>query len=76
MFRVTVRYGVDSEVFTSDQPITVGGIIGSSDLRARLGYGDNVVALLHGVAMPREAVIPNDETVVLETACNSKARNE
>ena len=72
-FQITVRYGVDSEPMGSDSPITIGSIRHSNNLRARLGYGDNVTLLISGVAMPNEAIVPNGGTVVIETACNSKA---
>lgn len=72
-FNISVRYGVDTEPMSSDSPITIGQIRRDRDLRARLGYGDNVTLLINAVAMPDEAIVPNGGTVVIETACNSKA---
>ncbi len=73
MYSIKVRYGVDVEVFTSDSPITIGQIRRDSDLRCKLGYGDNVNLMISGVTMPDDAIVPNDATVIIETACNSKA---
>jgi hypothetical protein len=72
-FNIRVRYGVDEETMESDTPITVSAIRHDNNLRARLGYGDNVNALINGVTMPDEAIVPNGGLVVIETACNSKA---
>jgi hypothetical protein len=75
MFKIFIRYGIQTEEMESNNPITVGAVKQSITLRAKLGYGDNVNALIEGVAMPDEAIVPTGETLVLETACNTKAND-
>lgn len=74
MFSVNVKYSVDVEPMESDKPITIGQIRNSQDMRMKLGYGDNINLYVNGVAMPNDAIVPNDATVVIETAANTKAQ--
>lgn len=76
MFKCTVVYGPDTEVFEQDGPIKVGDIRRSDDLRDTLGYGDNVNLMIGGITMPDDAIVPNDSVVVIETAANKKATRE
>lgn len=69
----TVKYGVDSVTRTTPGVVTVGDIIEDDDLRAHLGYGDNVRALINGVEQPDDAGIPHGAVLVIETAANTKA---
>jgi len=73
MQKVTIRYGVDSINKTFEIPVTIGQLRNNQEIRAALGYGDNVKLLINGVEMPDNAVVPNDGTVVVETRCNAKA---
>jgi len=73
MQKVTIRYGVDSINKTFEIPVTIGGIRRNTEIRAALGYGDNIKLLINGIEMPDDAVVPNDGTVVVETRSNSKA---
>jgi hypothetical protein len=73
MFTIQVRYGMQTEPKSSDSPITIGQIRRDSSLRAILGYGDNVTLLVGGIAMPDDAIVPNNAEVVAETTCNTKA---
>lgn len=73
MFKCKVVYNVDSEEFESDVPITIGMIRRNEDLKGQLGFGDNVNLMVGGVAMTDEVIVPNDATVVIETAANRKA---
>lgn len=76
MFKCTVFYGPDSELFEQDTPIKIADIRHSEDLRDRLGYGDNVNLMIGGITMPDDAIVPNESTVVIETAANKKATCE
>lgn len=73
MQKVTVRYGVDSINKTFEIPVTIGQLRRNAEIRAALGYGDNIKLLINGVEMPDDAVVPNDGTVVVETRSNAKA---
>lgn len=73
MFKIKVVYNVDVEVVESATPVSIGSIRRNEDLKARLGFGDNVNLMVNGVTLPDEAIVPNDATVVIETAANKKA---
>ena len=73
MFRCTVMYGPDSTEHTSDTPIKIGDIRRSQELRDELRYGDNVNLMIGGIAMPDDAMVPQNSGVVIETAANRKA---
>jgi len=74
MFKCQIVYGPDSTEHSSDSPIRIGDIKSSEELRDELGYGDNVNLLIGGIAMPDDALVPNDSVVVIETAANKKAK--
>lgn len=73
MQKVTIRYGLNSLDKTFNIPVTIRTLKLDTTIRAALGYGDNVVMLLNGVAMPDDAIVPNGATVTVETAANTKA---
>lgn len=73
MFKIKVVYNVDVEVVESATPVSIGSIRRNEDLKARLGFGDNVNLMVNGVTLPDEAIVPNDATVVIETAANKKS---
>lgn len=74
MYKVTVKYGIDLHTIESMSQPTIQSIKTDSMLRAILGHGDNVRALIDGVEQPNGLLVPNGATVVLETACNTKAK--
>lgn len=76
MFKCTVVYGPDTEVFEQDTPIRISDIRHNEDMRDRLGYGDNVNLMIGGITMPDDAIVPNESVVVIETAANKKATRE
>ncbi len=71
--QITIRYGLEQTTKTVADGTTVGQVTSDANLRAVLGFGDNVRALLNGVQMTSDVQIPNGATLVLETACNTKA---
>jgi hypothetical protein len=73
MFSCRVKYSVDVEPIQSERPITIASIRNNADLKHTLGFGDNINLYVNGVAMPNDAIVPNDATVVIETAANTKA---
>lgn len=69
----TVKYGCESYDKDSISQPTIGEVRSDSTLKAILGFGDNVRALIHGVEQPDEVRVPEGAVVVLETRANTKA---
>ncbi len=71
---IRVVYGIESQDREYVTPPTIGQIVGDNVLKAILGFGDNVRALVHGVEQPMTAQAPGVEMgeVLLETKANSK----
>lgn len=76
MLTVTVKFGLEAVTKQVDPGSTVEDVVENSSIRAGLGYGDNVRALVNGVEMPDTAFIGDNTTIVVETRCNSKAMAE
>lgn len=72
MNTVTVHYGADSFSHTFSGTTTVGAIVGNSTVKAVLGYGDNVKALVGGVEQSHDTQISGG-SLTIETKANSKA---
>lgn len=71
---IKVKYGIDNcDRSFAEENVTIGQIIGDGVVRAHLGYGDNVRALINGVEQPMHAIVPDGATITLETRANSKA---
>jgi hypothetical protein len=72
MIQVNVRFG---ETISKSFPegTTIGAVLSDRELKAVLGWGDNVRALVHGVEQPVTALAPDGATIVVETRANSKA---
>lgn len=68
-----VIYGCDSQEKETISAPTIGQIKSDTVLKAVLGFGDNVRALVHGVEQPDGAIVPDGAEVLLETKANSKA---
>lgn len=68
---ITIRYGIDS--ITRDFPAgaTFRQVINNSNVKAGLGFGDNVKVTVQGTEMPLDAVAST--SFVVETAANTKA---
>jgi len=73
MVQVTVRYGLDQHSVSIPLESRFGDLVHNSELRAALGYGDNIKLLVNGVEMPMDAKVPTGSYVTAETAANSKA---
>jgi hypothetical protein len=72
--KITVKYGMDEHKLESISPPTIQTIKQSDTLKAILGFGDNVRALIDGVEQPNGLLVPDGATVLLETTCNTKAQ--
>ena len=85
MQKYKIRYGANMTVREFESGITIGELKRDPQLRANLGYGDNVNAIYRGATLPDTAEAPSfDENaneggslyagaIVFETACNAKA---
>jgi hypothetical protein len=73
MKNITIRYGSDIREVTVESSTTVAQLLADSTNRVVLGYGDNVQALIGGIAQPGDVVVPSGSTVVIENKANSKA---
>lgn len=71
--QVTVRYGLEQETVEVPDGSRFRDLRGNPNLRASLGFGDNVKFLLNGVEMPGDATVPYGAYVTVETAANQKA---
>ena len=70
---VTIKYGLETISRTVPEGTTIGHLVSDQNLKAVLGFGDNVRALINGIEMSRDVQVPYGSLVSLETACNSKA---
>ena len=69
---VTVCYGLERKVTTSvPEGSSIEEVLGR--VRAALGFGDNVKALIDGAAQPMTNGVANGDVITVETAANSKA---
>lgn len=73
MQTVTVRYGIETLTKSFTIPVTIGQLRCNQDIRAALGYGDNVKFLIDGVEQGDDVVVANGGVVVVETRANTKA---
>lgn len=69
----TVQYGIDKVTRTMPGMVTVGEVMDDDDVKAVLGFGDNVRVLINGVEQPDDAGVPHGATLVIETRANTKA---
>lgn len=72
MYRIQIKYGLQSTTRQFPQPPTVSQLKQDMSLRGELGYGDNCKVLVDGVEQPDFASI-TAQLVTIETAVNSKA---
>jgi hypothetical protein len=72
MKEIIVKMGTEraSRQFPSDA--TIGDVVQDGNIRAILGYGDNVRALIMGVEQSMDTVAPAGSTITVETRANTK----
>lgn len=73
MHQVKIRFGIDNITKSFQSAPTVGELKENDDIRATLGYGDNVKALVNGVEVGDDVTLGPGQEVVFETAANQKA---
>lgn len=74
MINITIRFGASNELNRGfSEGTTVGTILADRNLKAVLGFGDNVQAVIDGQVQPTSAPIGDGDVVTIETRANSKA---
>jgi 2-phosphoglycerate kinase len=71
--KLTIKYGAESISKSFDTAPTVAQVIGNPNIKAVLGFGDNVKALVSGIEQDSDASLFGVSELVLETRANSKA---
>ena len=75
MINVTVRFGCDTASRSFADGTTIGTVLADAGLKAELGYGDSLRALVNGVEMNHATLAPNAGTIVVESRANAKAQH-
>lgn len=70
---IIIKYGPDIAQKSFTTTPTFGQVLGNSDIKAFLGYGDNTRPLVSGVEQGLDSLVPDGATIVVETKCNEKA---
>lgn len=72
--QVTINFGVGNSI-TKSYPVgtTVSQVLGDSNLKAVLGYGENVTAVIDGVRQPGTAELSDGDAIQVETSVGCKA---
>lgn len=72
MKEIIIQMGTEriSRQFPSDA--TIGDVVQDTNVRAMLGYGDNVRALIMGVEQEFSTNAPAGATIKVETRANTK----
>lgn len=73
MKKFYVQFGMDRHEKNAPSGMTFGQVKQDGNLKALLGFGDNVRALIDGVEMPDSVEVPDGCEVQLETKMNTKA---
>lgn len=73
MKTVIVKFGTDTIPRNVPDDANIGSIVGDGNVKAQLGFGDNIRTLVCSVEQDSTAVVPNGSTIVVETRTNSKA---
>ena len=71
--KVTIRYGVNSITKEFGAPITVRDIISRQDIKAGLGFGENVTPVLNGDNVSLDTYVNEDDELLLEKQAAAKA---
>jgi hypothetical protein len=71
--QITVEHGLQSAVVSRPEGTTVGQIINDSNIRAVVGSGENVTALVEGAAVDPTYVLEEGDVVTLQGKAAVKA---
>lgn len=70
---ITIQYGTDKMHKYYDGGVNVGQVLSSASVKAELGFGDNVRALVNGVEQNASNPVEDGCVLLVETKANSKA---
>jgi hypothetical protein len=72
MKEIIIQMGTERITRQYPSDATIGDVVGDPSVRAMLGYGDNVRALILGVEQEFGTVAPAGCTIRVETKANTK----
>jgi hypothetical protein len=72
MKEIIVQMGTERHVRQFASDATIGDVVNDPNVKAVLGYGDNVRALILGVEQDFGTVAPAGSTIRVETKANTK----
>lgn len=72
MKEIIVQMGTERHARQFASEATIGDVVNDPNVRAVLGYGDNVRALILGVEQDFGTVAPAGSTIRVETRANTK----
>ena len=73
MNTITVRFGGQTEARQYPAGSTIANVLADRDLKAVMGFGDNVRALVGGVEQSSNATLSDGMSIFIEMRANSKA---
>jgi len=71
---VLIRFGTETMTKVFNSTPTIGQVINSASVKAELGFGDNVRALVNGVEQDSATLVEDGSMILIETRANSKAK--
>jgi hypothetical protein len=72
MKEITVKMGTERNSMQFPSDATIGQAVENQNMRAILGYGDNIRALIFGVEQDMGTVAPAGSVITVETKANTK----
>ena len=73
MIHVTIKYGIQTINRTVPNGTTFRQVLQDASVRAVLGYGDNVRALIDGDEQAEDGALSDGDIINVETRANKKA---
>lgn len=74
MITITTRFGATNELTKEfSEGTTVSQLLSNQSVKATLGFGDNVQAVVNGSILAGNTVLDDGDVVTIESKANSKA---
>jgi hypothetical protein len=74
MIRITVTYGMQSVTVERPEGTTVGALVNDNNLKAVIGYGENVTPVVEGATVDLGYACEDGDEVILQARAATKAR--
>jgi hypothetical protein len=71
--QITIEHGMQSVTLSRPEGTTVGNIIGDSNIKAVVGFGDNVTPIVEGSTVDNTYALQDGDTVTLQAKAAVKA---